>query len=422
MTAFGDTVPSYARTMSAPQTGDNVAVEARPPAPKLHVDIIQSLEGLADLGEEWSALFERCGRPHQVFQTFGFASVWVGTYLAEHQSPKGSSRDCACQPAVVTVRDRGRLVLVWPMVLQRQFGSRVLTWLGEPVAQYGDVIADPAYPIDLLLDAALEDVCAELRPDVLRLRKVRADAAIAPFLDRLGAFVSETTEAPCVTLAAGGSAVDGRQSGKAKKNRRRLTRRLQEQGAVAFVTHCGDAAAADLARHGIETKRTWLLERGHASTALGDPRFGQFFARATTADAQATGCRTFALMLDGKPVAVAIGFECKRRLMLHLITHTAEVERFGTGILNLEAILHSVEAEGLEALDLLPPKADYKLDWADTATQVADRSLGLTMRGRLLVRGFDTAIRPFVKNAIERLPIALRQRLARRSLTRVTRD
>ncbi len=389
----------------------------RQAASGLQIDIVTSADALAEIGPEWDALFERAGRADQVFQTHGFAALWTRTYLSHHHHGPAHSHDaCSCRLAVVTARRNGRIMLVWPMIQQTQMGLDVLTWLGEPVAQYGDVVADPSEPLLPMLRLAWDRVRAVLAPDVVRLRKVRADAAIAPFLAEALASTSEAVEAPCITLAAGGSAFEDRQSGKAKKNRRRLMRRLEEQGPVEFRSHNQHEAANSAVTAGLAIKRDWLLRRGLMSPALSDAKIDKLLAAAVTTDATPTGARVFSLELNGRTVAVAVGFVCQRRLMLHLITQTEDVERFGAGVLHLEAILRNAEAEGLEAVDMLPPKADYKLDWSDTAVAVADHVLGISPVGKLWARTFDGFARPHLKRAAEALPLPLRRHLAARAL------
>ena len=139
-------------------------------------------------------------------------------------------------------------------------------------------------------------------------------------------------------------------------------------------------------------------------------------AAAAGTDTRTTGGSVFTLRLDGRPIAVAIGFRCKSRLMLHLISHAADVEKHGAGVLNLEAILRIAEAEGLEAVDLLPPKAEYKLDWADTAVRVGDHVWAASTRGSLAVQMIERFARPRLKATLERLPVGIRQRLSQRLL------
>lgn len=387
----------------------------------LDLAVIDSVAGLEALRADWDSLFERAGGPGQVFQTAGFVDLIVRTHGLGNEHEACVAAGCSCRLAVMTARRGKRLVLVWPMVVRRFAGLRALTWLGEPIARYGDVLIDRDEPAVPLLTAAYAHALATLRPDIVRLRKVRADAAVAPFLATLGHVPLEPTEAPFVTLAAGGSAFESRQSGKARKNRRRLMRRLEEQGSVAMELPADGSCTTELVAAGLELKRHWLIRRGLVSLALADSHLDACLAVAAGERKADTGTLVFGMRLAGRPVAVALGFRCKSRLMLHLITHAPDVERHGAGVLNLEAILRWAEAEGLEAVDLLPPKADYKLDWADGSVGVADHVWGVTPRGRLVVLGIDRTVLPRLKPLLESLPLALRRRLATWSLRSVMR-
>jgi len=384
---------------------------------ELQIDVVRDAASLTALAPEWNNLFERGGRPSQVFQTHAFATLFASTYHlgTSSTSPRHS---CDCRLAIGTARRDGRLVLIWPMVETRRFGMRSLSWLGAPLTQYGDVLLDPGEPAMETLAAAFTKIRAVVRPDAIRLRKVRSDAVVAPFLANLGMMATEHVEAPSVTLAAGGSPFEDRQNGKAKKNRRRLMRRLEERGTVVFREVLpGEATTAAIAA-GLADKRDWLQRRGLVSPSLGDPNVDVFLDRAAADPKSATGCAVFELTVDGRPVAFALGFRCKRRLLLHMITYAHDMEKYGAGVLNLEAILRLAEAEGLEAVDLLPPKAEYKLDWADVCVATADYKLGLTARGRLVTAVVDGVLLPAIKTNIDRLPMPLRRRISARALAR----
>src|SRR5262249_29689814 len=78
------------------------------------------------LEEEWNALFERAGRPHQLFQTYGWLHHWANHYL-----------DDQTRLSIVVARQDGRLVMIWPLIAIRAVGLTRLCWMGEPVSQYG---------------------------------------------------------------------------------------------------------------------------------------------------------------------------------------------------------------------------------------------------------------------------------------------
>lgn len=379
-------------------------VTDRQAAPQLAFHIAGTVDELLALGPEWDSLFETAGRPEQVFQTHAFCALWAQFYA--------TSRD-VLHIAVITARHDGRLVMVWPLVVERSLGCNVLAWLGEPVAQYGDVVIAQGMDHMATLTSAWEHVKAKVSPDLLRLRKVRGDAVIAPFLSRLGALETVCCEAPCIVLrgGAGASSFEDRQSGKAKKNRRRLLRRLEETGHITQVTRPASAEAGSLVAAGMDMKRDWLHERALSSRAFKDTRLDQFLAAAASTPGTRTGCRTFAMLLDSRPVAVALGFACKGRMTMHMIAYARAHEKSGVGVLNLEAALRACENEGFEAVDLLAPKADYKMDWTDMTVPVIDYVAGVSMSGHIAARLVDATLRPAAKRAFERLPAHVRRRL-----------
>ncbi len=109
---------------------DRRAVPIRRDA-EIRFETVAEPAAIEALGPEWTALSRACGRAQQVFQTFEWLAVWRSLYL-----------DTRTRAAVVTGRDHGRLVFVWPLVIERRFGLRILSGMGEPLSQYCDAIVD----------------------------------------------------------------------------------------------------------------------------------------------------------------------------------------------------------------------------------------------------------------------------------------
>ena len=68
------------------------------------------------LETEWNDLFWRAGRGAQIFQTFNWNWHWCNHYLAASADAPAPSL------AIVTGRRNGRLVMVWPLVSEREAG------------------------------------------------------------------------------------------------------------------------------------------------------------------------------------------------------------------------------------------------------------------------------------------------------------
>jgi len=154
-------------------------------------EVVRERAGLDALEPEWNDLFHRAGRSTQLFQTFNWNWHWANHYL-----PATSGARDGTSLAIVTVRREGRLVMLWPLVLERLAGLKVLRWMGEPVSQYGDVLAEELPDGLRLMRQAWHFAVARLGADVVCLRKVRADAAVAPLLSELGMQQTATAEAP----------------------------------------------------------------------------------------------------------------------------------------------------------------------------------------------------------------------------------
>jgi CelD/BcsL family acetyltransferase involved in cellulose biosynthesis len=365
--------------------------------------------GFDALEAEWNDLFQRSGSGKQVFQTFNWNWHWANHYLGE---PTQDTRTLA----VVTARRHGRLVLVWPLVKERSAGLTQLAWMGEPVSQYGDVLIEDGFDTTALLRDAWRFIERELAPDVARLRKVRDDAVIAPFLAEQSALATQRLEAPYLDLASAKDFADYEQrySPRSRRNRRRLARRFEERGAMSIERHREGDRARELAVRAIALKREWLKDRGLVSPALADPRMVAFFADIAAAETRPVGCEISALSTDGEAAAIEIAVHCKDRTVMHVIVFNLKYEKAGAGVLLLEETIAKSFDGTCAVFDLLAPADGYKLDWADATVGVTDWALPISGKGRLYAKFYLGLARPAVKRAIEALPMTLRRALSQR--------
>jgi CelD/BcsL family acetyltransferase involved in cellulose biosynthesis len=258
------------------------------------------------------------------------------------------------------------------------------------------------------VDAAFACARDSLGADVLWLRKVRADAAIQPALARSRAVSTESLAAPYVALAddQGPRRYEALYSAKCLKNRRRLLRRLEETGKIAFEHHHGGEAVARLVDTAFEMKRAWLAEKGLISSAIEDDRAQAFF-RAVACDEEATWVA--ALTLDGKPIAINIMLEAANRVFAHIITYDLAHAKSGAGVLLMENCIRRAIDRGRLSFDLLAPADPYKSDWADLSVPVEDWCVALTWRGWLYEHIYLGGARRLAKRLADSLPTGLRR-------------
>ncbi len=189
------------------------------------IEVISGRAGFAALRGDWTDLFERCGAPEHVFQSFDWLDCW-----AEHFVKSGNGL------RVIVGRRQGRIAMLWPLALVKFApGLTKLCWMGEPVSQYGDALVEPGPLAASLLDAGWR-AAKRLGADVAILRKTRRNSNVAALLEAK-AHGGERAAAPFAQFRgkADFAAVLAKRSSKAQSSRRRLMRRLQETGAIDFA-------------------------------------------------------------------------------------------------------------------------------------------------------------------------------------------
>jgi CelD/BcsL family acetyltransferase involved in cellulose biosynthesis len=376
------------------------------PVHSVDLQLVAERPAFDALESEWNDLFARAGKSTHVFQSFNFCWHWANHYLTSSpDDPTG------IKLSIVTGRHNGRLIMLWPLVSQRVRGVRQTFWMGEPVGQYGDVLIDAEADALSVLRPGLEFLRARTSSDLLRLRRVRTDANVAPFLSEIGAQIADRQIAPHMDLTSAKdfAGFEQRYSGKTRKNRRRLARRLEEKGAVEFVRLHGGDQARDLAIQAIELKASWLKDRGLISSAIANERISSLFADLAEGRKKPVDCIVSALKSNGEAAAIEVSFTCKGRLAMHLIAFNLEYEKSGAGVLLLEQSLKDGYAEGLEVYDMLAPGDPYKLDWCDQSDAVLDWVKPLSLAGYLYARVYLGFLRGRVKSALKAMPKPLRR-------------
>lgn len=389
-------------------------VEEQRTAPKIvsNIDyaLITTREAFDALEDDWNALFARAGRSTQIFQTFNWNWHWANHYLAT-----SAGGIAGLELAIVTARRNGQLIALWPLVSERQRGIKQVFWMGDPVSQYGDVIVDDIPDAIDVLTKGWDFFAAHAKADVVRLRRVRADAAIAPLMPEIGAYVAERLVAPYLELSSAPNFAkyEERYSGHARRNRRRLLRRLQDRGEVVFERHRGGPRARELAIKALEMKAEWLKHRGLISHAISDQRMTRFFADAAEGRDHSTNCIVTSLISHGETAALEVCFECNGRLAMHVIVYQLKFEKSGAGVILMENSLREGYNDNIGIYDMLAPGDSYKLDWADATVDVCDWVKPLSLAGSAYARLYLGFARPRIKSALAAMPQSWRKLISR---------
>lgn len=358
------------------------------------IAVIRDRPGFDMLAGEWTELFERAGRPEQLFQSFEWLDCWADHFL-----------DNPGRLRIVTGRRDGRLAMVWPLVAtMNSCRLTQLGWMGEPVSQYGDALLEPGPLAQETLLAGWSAVRG-LGADVALFRKTREDSNVGALL----AGRAIACEAAAAPFAQFGGKTDfgamlARRSPKAHSSRRRLLRRLRETGNIVFETGADVSTARSLLRAAFAMKRDWLMRRGLFSAPIeSDAMLAFFLDFAARAPGQVTTL-VDAILRDGAPISVGVTLACKGSGIGHLLAHDPDCDKQGAGVLLAEHVMKSCFARGFERYDMLAPYDAYKAEWADDAAPVADYVAGFSRPGKLFAYAWSSDARQKIKTAFKKMP------------------
>lgn len=315
------------------------------------------------------------------------------------------------EPVLCVVSRDGRPVFQLALRIRRRLGVCEALPLAAPLAQdldgVGGALPAPAVP-------ALRAALAGMGVDLLILRKLRADGALAHALAAAGIAPFAAAAAPYIDLAGFGDFA-GYEAAFSTSTRRKSRQRRQAAekalGPLAFRARRLADAPEDRAAlvHAIAWKRTWLAEQGAVSAVIGTPWEG-----ALVEAALAGGAILSTLAAGERLVAVELGMASGDVYQAYLGAFDPDLARYSLGQEQmLRTIAWCFEA-GFARYDLLAPPDPYKSHWTrgDTAAPIVDVVIPLSMPGRLAAF-VETHGRAVSKQAIERLPEPARAMLAR---------
>lgn len=335
-------------------------------AAALLVETHCTLAAVEALEAEWRTL-DGASPDATGFQSFEWCVAWL--------------RCSGIEPRVVTVRDEGRLAMLWPLQIERCWGARIARWIGEPLTQYGDALAAPGADV-MRCAAAVETSVASWRDaDLVALSRLRADGALAALAHSAA---GEEMRAPFVDLAA--------PPAPRRKSLERRARKLEAFGPVALEEADSPAGREAAALRALAMKQAWLDAHGFVSTGLSAATTPAFVAAA----ARAGVLRVHCLRVGGEIAAAEMGLAAGGGYRSLLGAFDPRFSEGAPGHALTRAMLAKCAREGMRTYDFLPPGDDYKEVFATGAVSVGARYWPLTLRGRIAAFGFER-LRPVAK-------------------------
>lgn len=369
----------------------------REPADGLVLEAVRDLDGLHRLAPEWRELMASAGTGAGIYQSYEWAAACAARL-------KPGTRLC-----VLTAREQGRLVAIAPLMIDRSFGFATLRWLGGSLAIYGDVLADASVDVPAWLGRAFAELARQGPAQSLRLDNVRTDACIAPYL-AVNAAAASREAAPSIDMRAIGSfeAWRGSQSRNTRRSRARRLKQLEAAGSVSFSFGPTRSSSRDLLDRLFAMKRDWAADRKVISRTIWDREF-EAIVSSLASEGSGLDARLSVLMLDGRPIAIELGFVTGGTYTSYLGAYDPAFEAFSPGVLQLAHTIAACFEEGLSAFDLQPPADAYKQALANAETAIVNYTLALTHAGKL--QTWVAAADPvgLAKRAIKQMPQSCRR-------------
>jgi len=360
----------------------------------MQIQVITERSGAEALHAEWSVLLDEAPAP-SVFLTPEWMLAWW------HAHGDG------LEMYLVTVRDAGRLVGVFPLAYRvgRRWGlpRRVLQgWSNDYTDRFGPIVAeDSREAVEVAARYLVNDAPPWGRFDLKPLST--GDPVTGWLADALGAVgVGASTtgwwESPIVDLAGDPGTLRTGLSGSFRSTLRRKAKAADREGLAAEIRE--DAAALDEAFD--VAGESWAHEQG---TGIGSTPQNRQFYRGLAAAAEGRGWLRIALLRtpDGNPIAFELNLVRNREAVNLKLGYRAPVGSLSPGLVLRGHVMDALIAEGCRTFDLLGSAEPYKLHWTGrTVPHVRLRGFPPTLLGRMRHR-YRHRLRPVVRKALDRV-------------------
>ena len=336
-------------------------------------------DDLTAVEADWRAFEARADLT--VFQTFD----WLATWQRHIGARSGVT------PAVVVVRQRGEIVCIWPLAIERSGRACRAKWLGASLCNYNGPLLAVDFPARLDAAAVVElwqaikrKFCSDLGADLFDLDKMpeQIGAQATPMLAL--PVTRFHSDAYLMRLGTDWETFYAeKRSAKTRKTERKKRNRLAEHGQISFVTA--------VERSDIERSLDVMIEqkaRSYAALGVANmferPGHREFFV--DFASGPRSGQLAHVSRLDIGSLAAAANFALVFRGRYYYVLasyHDGEVARFGPGNAHLHDQIQYAIERGLKEFDFTIGDEPYKRDWYDTELKLYDLIAPLTLRGYL---------------------------------------
>ena len=368
-----------------------------------HLSLITNPLALNNLGNAWRELEQTCHIPPTVFQSYDWVKTWADVHLPIQTNEK---------LFIITGHIDNHLVYIMPLSLSKKRGLRTLTWLSQPIAQYGDILCDKSLDAAKWTEATINFIKHHNYADIMRLRHVRATSNIGAYsaAHLYDAKLYEQAPTMDLTRFATEADYDARYDGDQRRRRRRIRSKIEKMGPIVYETldEPETDPNIDLA---LSEKRKWLAERGRYNSVFCQSTHATFLKALVRQQTSSIKTITTRLSAGGKPVTWEIGFIYQGTQYQYLTSHMLDMTDLSPSRLAFDFSQRQALRDGVKNYDLMVPYDPHKESWATRSEPVNDFYLPLTTLGAIYGHFYVGALRPMLRKTYKALPQSILRRL-----------
>lgn len=372
----------------------------------MEFQIIDNVEGLYDLSEQWLDLSREAGGPYQLFQDWFWITRWW-----EHLADQKQYR-----LHILIGSKNGEIHIIWPWVIRKSPIMNVLEPPGGLMSCFDDALMRDRSSSSQSLEDAWRYLQNSGKFDAIEFRSVHDSAQIKTLVNRAGQQPVSLTSAPEIDLRRYSDFDDylSSRSRKMRQNQRRSIKHLGREGDLLLVGEDTEISVEEAIEKALHFKKAWLAARNLSGKTL-ETEAGEAFLKAVARDYSSPGSPIKAVVssayLDGKLIAVGLGFRYGNSHFEYLGAFDYKWERHGPGRAQMEYAIRDCFSKGISQFNLLTPSTAFKKVWTETAPEVGQYLIPITLKGQLYKTVYLKQLRPQLKKIYQNLPLRLKQLL-----------
>ncbi|MEP3278615.1 MAG: GNAT family N-acetyltransferase [Stappiaceae bacterium] len=368
------------------------------------LECISSIEAIEAIEADWRKLEQSDDEPFTYFQSYNWCYDWC---VKQYKNNPGHG---IAQAKIYALWCDARLLMLWPMMAKRSyFGIKVLTFLTEPLGQYGNILVDRTQVPLELGPQIWKLICRDAEVDAITINQYPSTSSLDELLGDVGIAEQSSKAISFLDLSQFESWDEHHKSlsASARKQRNRRRNKLAKAGVVDYeVIPGGSPRYARLVDKALQMKQIWLQQTGRRADILSKRCTASFLTGLSGkagSNERPAGSFAHALTLNGEPIAIEIGMVEGDHYYSYLGAFDWKWRDYSPGKIQIELAQKWAKEAGLRTFDFLGDPSEYKSQWTNSTRSLNSRSVPRSLLGWLYCVVWKAYLRGAVRTAYHHL-------------------